>query len=206
MSNQELKHEAFFNIGETSQINFEDKINEKKEESQDNFDNLAFDKKLWNLGGDIQYPDLSLKKESESKLSIDIPDISKQRLKEYLNEDLLNEIDISPKTTPKNIIKDATFNNNFDFNNNNENNENNETINITNITDDKNIVTSGYGLYDDVFYVTYKTSDIKAKVIEDDKVTIYGTCTGTKTYTTVLGASKTLPALEAENIVFGKVQ
>ena len=139
MSNQELKPEAFFNIGETSQINFEDKINEKKEESQDNFDNLAFDKKLWNLGGDIQYPDLSLKKESESKLSIDIPDISKQRLKEYLNEDLLNEIDISPKTTPKNIIKDATFNNNFDFNNNNENNENNETINITNITDDKNI-------------------------------------------------------------------
>ena len=136
MSNQELKPEAFFNIGETSQINFEDKINEKKEESQDNFDNLAFDKKLWNLGGDIQYPDLSLKKESESKLSIDIPDISKQRLKEYLNEDLLNEIDISPKTTPKNIIKDATFNNNFDFNNNNENNE---TINITNITDDKNI-------------------------------------------------------------------
>ena len=117
MSNQELKPEAFFNIGETSQINFEDKINEKKEESQDNFDNLAFDKKLWNLGGDIQYPDLSLKKESESKLSIDIPDISKQRLKEYLNEDLLNEIDISPKTTPKNIIKDATFNNNFDFNN-----------------------------------------------------------------------------------------
>ena len=39
---------------------------EKKEETLENIDNLAFDKKLWNLGEIQQFPDLSLKKESES--------------------------------------------------------------------------------------------------------------------------------------------
>ena len=40
-------------------------------------------------------------------MSIDIPDVSKQRLREYLNEDLLNPLDVSPMV--KNILKDAPF-------------------------------------------------------------------------------------------------
>lgn len=66
--------------------------------------------------------------------------------------------------------------------------------------------TSGYGLYDDVFYVTYDESVVNTKVIEDDKITIYGVCTGTTTYTSVWGQSITIPSINAEKIVFGKVQ
>ena len=64
--------------------------------------------------------------------------------------------------------------------------------------------TGGYGCYDSVFYVTYSDSDIDINVIEDDYITIYGTCTGTKTYTTVLGGSITIPSLEAEKIILGR--
>ena len=74
---------------------------------------------MWN-NNDSQFPDLILRKEAtnESKLSIDNPDISKQQLKEYLNEDLLNALDVSPMVTPKNILKDAANENNNDINNN----------------------------------------------------------------------------------------
>ena len=91
MSNQKPKVEAFFNEGEllkdSSPESEKNKNKEKKEETLENIDNLAFDKKLWNLGDIQQYPDLTLKKESESKYSIDNPDILNQRIKEYLNED-----------------------------------------------------------------------------------------------------------------------
>jgi hypothetical protein len=92
----------------------------KNEEQNDNIDNIAFDKKFWNFH-EFPFPDLALKKETtnESKLSIDTPDISKQRLKEFLNEDLLNAIDVSPMVTPKSKLKDAANENNND--NNNEN-------------------------------------------------------------------------------------
>ena len=85
-----------------------------KEQNIENNDNIAYDKKYWNLN-----EELSLRKEytNESKLSIDTPDISKQRLKEYLNEDLLNALDVSPMVTPKNILKNAA-NDNYDVNNN----------------------------------------------------------------------------------------
>ena len=65
--------------------------------------------------------------------------------------------------------------------------------------------TGGYGYYDKVFYVTYSGSGVaSANVIEDDYVTIYGTCTGTETYTTVLGGKVTIPSLTAEKIVIGR--
>ena len=99
----------------------------KNEEPNDNIDNIAYDKKYWNIN-ELPFPDLTLRKETtnESKLSIDTPDISKQRLKEFLNEDLLNAIDVSPMVTPKNNLKDAA----------NENNNDNNNENIIHINDD----------------------------------------------------------------------
>jgi hypothetical protein len=96
--------------------------NEKDiKEEIEGIDNIGYDKKYWYNNNDLPFPDLSLRKEAtnESKLSIDTPDISKQSLREYLNEDLLNALDVSPMVTPKNILKDTANDNNND--NNNEN-------------------------------------------------------------------------------------
>lgn len=59
------------------------------------------------------------------------------------------------------------------------------------------------GRYDNVFYVECPTS-VASGIIEDDYITIYGTCTGSKTYTAVSGASITIPSIDAEKIVFGR--
>ena len=138
MSEQEPKIESFNNIpiGITRQDSLPD-----SDKNKENNDQISYDKNYWNLG-EIPFPDLSLKKESESKLSIDVPDMSNQRLKEYLNEDLLDAIDVSPMTTPKNIMNFDNNEINLDnkdlfqfslYNNNNdekdniaENEENNE--------------------------------------------------------------------------------
>ena len=138
MSEQEPKIESLNNnisIGYTRQDSFPD-----SDKNKENNDQIAYDKKLWNLG-EMPFPDLSLKKESESKLSIDVPDLSNQKLKEYLNEDLLDAIDVSPMTTPKNIMnldsneinldnKDlfqfSLYNNNEEKESNIENEDNNE--------------------------------------------------------------------------------
>ena len=67
------------------------------------------------------------------------------------------------------------------------------------------IGTSGWGYYDEVFYVTVPSSaTIDVNVIEDDMVTIYGECTGTETYKTILGGSITIPSMDAEKIVLGR--
>lgn len=90
-------------------------ITEKEENIENNDDHIGYDKRFWNFN-----EELNLRKEptNESKLSIDTPDISKQKLKEYLNEDLLNALDVSPMVTPKNILKNAANENINDINNN----------------------------------------------------------------------------------------
>jgi len=113
------------NQNSSSIIEKEDKKNinkiniekEQKEDLNENLDNITYDKKYWN-SNDLQFPELNLRKETtnESKLSIDNPEISKQYLKEYLNEDLLNALDVSPMVTPKNNLKDAANENNNDIN------------------------------------------------------------------------------------------
>ena len=115
LNNNSLKKEKE-NIVVNNNINLE---KGQKEDLNDNIDNIGYDKKMWN-NNDIQFPDLILRKEAtnESKLSIDNPDISKQHLKEFLNEDLLKAMEVSPMVTPKNILKDATNENNNDINNN----------------------------------------------------------------------------------------
>lgn len=50
------------------------------------------------------------------------------------------------------------------------------------------------------WYVTHTREDGESRVLEGDYVTIYGECQGVKTYTTVLGSSKTIPAMRAEYI------
>ena len=97
-------------------INIENNL---KEEPTENNDHISYDKKFWNIN-DQQYNDLNLRKEptNESKTSLDTPDISKQKLKEYLNEDLLNALEVSPMVTPKNNLKDAATENLNDINNN----------------------------------------------------------------------------------------
>ncbi len=132
MSKQEPKIESNINIpiGESPQ-------DSEPEKSSEHLDQISYDKKLWNLG-EMPFPDLSLKKESDSKFSIDMTDISNQKLKEYLNEDLLDAIDVSPMTTPKNIMNLDNNEINIDnkdlfqfslYNNKNEENEENNNIN-----------------------------------------------------------------------------
>ena len=57
------------------------------------------------------------------------------------------------------------------------------------------------GRWDNVFYVT-GSSDVS--IIEGDYITVYGTCTGTKTYTTILGGSITIPSMRIEQLYIGR--
>ena len=57
--------------------------------------------------------------------------------------------------------------------------------------------------WDDVFYVVYNISDLNTNVIEDDWITVYGTSTGTKTYSSIWGQDITIPSMNAERIFIG---
>lgn len=50
----------------------------------------------------------------------------------------------------------------------------------------------------DIWYITYTRSDDEPRILENDKLTFYGKCTGVETYRTVLGGSVTIPAMEAK--------
>lgn len=58
------------------------------------------------------------------------------------------------------------------------------------------------GNYDDVVYVTYERPNSDKRILEDDRVTIYGECNGLYTYETIMGGSVTLPKFEAETVSF----
>lgn len=63
-----------------------------------------------------------------------------------------------------------------------------------------NITKNEYGWYEDTIYCTYTYKEGEGKILEDDIVTIYGTCDGDYTYTSVMGASITLPKINIEYI------
>lgn len=63
-----------------------------------------------------------------------------------------------------------------------------------------NITKNEYGWYEDTIYCTYTYKEGEGKILEDDIVTIYGTCEGDYTYTSVMGASITLPKINIEYI------
>jgi len=52
----------------------------------------------------------------------------------------------------------------------------------------------------DIWYISYSYSDGEDKILEDDKITIYGECTGTETYITILGGTATIPSIDGEYI------
>ena len=54
--------------------------------------------------------------------------------------------------------------------------------------------------YDDVVYVFYIRPDGEARILEDDRVTVYGMCEGLYSYETVMGATVTLPEFFADTI------
>ncbi len=57
------------------------------------------------------------------------------------------------------------------------------------------------GSYDNVVLVSTSAAEKDGNILEDDHITIYGLCTGTTTYKTVLGAEKTLPSISALKVV-----
>ena len=54
--------------------------------------------------------------------------------------------------------------------------------------------------YDDVVYCTYTKPENYKRFLEDDKVNIWGTCTGVYTYETVMGNDITIPACQIDRI------
>lgn len=58
------------------------------------------------------------------------------------------------------------------------------------------------GNYDNVVYVTYYRPDADKRILEDDRVTVYGECEGLYTYETIMGGSVTLPKFTAETVSF----
>lgn len=47
----------------------------------------------------------------------------------------------------------------------------------------------------DTWYVTYKAPQDAARILVDDEIVVYGECTGTVTYKTVLGSQMTIPSM-----------
>lgn len=54
--------------------------------------------------------------------------------------------------------------------------------------------------YDTIIFVTYAKDTIDYRLLEDDKVTIYGSCLGDYSYKAVSGATITLPWIDAKMI------
>ena len=63
-----------------------------------------------------------------------------------------------------------------------------------------NITLDEYGYYDDTIYVTYTLKEGESRLLENDIVTIYGMNMGTISYESVLGATITIPYVDAEYI------
>lgn len=56
------------------------------------------------------------------------------------------------------------------------------------------------GSYDDVVYIRYDADMLDFRLLEDDSVTIYGIFDGLHSYTTILGATVTLPIIKVDRI------
>lgn len=51
---------------------------------------------------------------------------------------------------------------------------------------------------DGIWYCTYTRSDDEGRILEGDTLTVYGQCEGVETYTTIFGASETIPSISIE--------
>lgn len=61
-------------------------------------------------------------------------------------------------------------------------------------------VTKARYFYEDTVYVSYSPKDGEGRILEDDIITMWGTLDGIKTYETVMGASVSIPQLNAKYI------
>ncbi len=60
----------------------------------------------------------------------------------------------------------------------------------------------GYGdYYDDLVYVRFKPEKGADKLLEDDKVNVYGECRGELSYESTFGQEITIPSMRAEYII-----
>ena len=59
-----------------------------------------------------------------------------------------------------------------------------------------------YGWYEDTIYVTYVFPEGDPRILEDDIITMYGTLNGLKSYTSILGATITIPEFTAKYIEY----
>lgn len=59
---------------------------------------------------------------------------------------------------------------------------------------------SSKGNWDDVVYCIYEAPENYSRILEDDKVTVYATCTGIYTYETIMGGSVTIPSCIIDRI------
>ena len=114
------------NISNSNQSNLQ-KNNEKELDEQDGTDNLRFkDNNYNNFNFYIQHRlDSYDSTAAQYKFSIDLPNAPKQRLHEYLNDDLLNALEVSPNIP--NLNSGITNNQQLSISNENpsENNQNN---------------------------------------------------------------------------------
>ena len=101
---------------------------ENSDDLDDIDDNLGINKQDNNNAGSFFRPriDSSNSVSFNYKFSIDQPNVTKQRLNEYLNYDLLNELDVSPSVSKRN----SGVNNNVQNNNNYYQNFNNQRITL----------------------------------------------------------------------------
>ena len=60
---------------------------------------------------------------------------------------------------------------------------------------------SGYDTDDIVYVVVPKDKVEGGRILEDDKVSVYGEYDGIETYTTILGGSVSIPRIEATRVV-----
>ena len=70
--------------------------------------------------------------------------------------------------------------------------------NYVNTTYRINVTKDEYGFYEDTVYVTYTVPEGSSKFLEDDIVTLYGVCNGEKSYISTLGATITIPEVNAK--------
>ena len=61
-------------------------------------------------------------------------------------------------------------------------------------------VATSYDGYDDIWYVNYKYSENEKRILEDDRVVIYGECTGLESYLGALGTQVTIPSMDAKYV------
>jgi len=63
-----------------------------------------------------------------------------------------------------------------------------------------NVTKNEYGWYEDTIYCVYNYTSGESKILEDDIITIWGECKGDYSYTSIFGATITLPKVDVKYV------